>query len=94
MAMTLTEHPHIVCEARILHGEPVIKGTRTPVRAIVELTRLGYSPERIQASLPYLTPAQIYDALSYYHDHPQAIEGYIQRNAVPEDLVDPLVRDL
>ena len=39
-----TEHYHIVVDDQILSGEPVIKGTRTPVRAIVELWRLGTLP--------------------------------------------------
>jgi uncharacterized protein (DUF433 family) len=31
-----TEHLYIVRDNHILSGEPIIKGTRTPVRAIVE----------------------------------------------------------
>lgn len=31
-----TEHCYIVKDNEILGGEPIIKGTRTPVRAIVE----------------------------------------------------------
>ncbi|TAE47386.1 MAG: DUF433 domain-containing protein [Oscillatoriales cyanobacterium] len=31
----------------ILQGEPIIAGTRTSVRAIVELWRLGITPEEI-----------------------------------------------
>ncbi|WP_375514605.1 DUF433 domain-containing protein [uncultured Nostoc sp.] len=31
-----TEHLYIVRDDQILSGEPIIKGTRTPVRAIVE----------------------------------------------------------
>ena len=34
------------------HGEPIITGTRTPVRAIVELWRLGVAPEEIPSRLP------------------------------------------
>lgn len=40
-----TEHLYIVRDDGILSGEPIIKGTRTPVRAIVETWRLGISPE-------------------------------------------------
>lgn len=38
--MQSTEHYYIVTNSRILNGEPIIKGSRTPVRAIVELWRL------------------------------------------------------
>lgn len=31
-----TEYLHVVRDNEILHGEPIIRGTRTPVRAIVE----------------------------------------------------------
>ncbi len=34
-----TEHPYIMTDDRILGGEPIVKDTRTPVRAIVEIWR-------------------------------------------------------
>ena len=75
-----TEHPHIVRLEGIRGGEPVIKGTSISVRTIVERTRLGDKPEQIVEDYPYLTLAQIYDALSYYYEHPQEIEQYIAEN--------------
>jgi len=30
---------------------------------------MGLSVEEILEGLPHLTPAQVYEALSYYHDH-------------------------
>jgi uncharacterized protein (DUF433 family) len=89
-----TEHLYIVRDERILGGEPIIKGTRTPIRAIVETWRMGIAPEEIPKGLPHLTLAQIFDALSYYSDHQDEINAYIERNRIPEDLIDPLVRDL
>ena len=35
--VTQTEHYYIVKDDLILGGEPIIKGTRTPVGAVVEL---------------------------------------------------------
>src|SRR5271166_4104381 len=58
-----TEHCYVVTDDRILSGEPIIKGTRTPVRAIVENWRLGIAPEEIPSHLPHLTLAQVFDAL-------------------------------
>ena len=84
-----TEHYYIVTDDQILSGEPIIKGTRTPVRAIVELWRLGIAPEEIPRRLPHLTLAQVFDALSYYSDHQEAINAYIERNRIPEDLPGP-----
>lgn len=88
--MQATEHCYIVTDAQILHGEPIIKGTRTPVRAIVETWRLGVLPEEIPAHLPHVTLAQVFDALSYYSDHQAEIAGYIARNQIPDELLDPL----
>jgi uncharacterized protein (DUF433 family) len=90
---TQTEHPHIVKNDRILSAEPIIKGTRTPVRAIVEMTRLGDSPEEILRGLPHLSLSTIHDALSYYNDHQAEIEFHIERNRVPDELIDPRARE-
>ena len=87
-----TEQPYIVRDDRILSGEPIIKGTRTPVRAIVESWRLGIPPEEIPHHLPHLTLAQVFAALSYYCDHQAEINGYIERNRIPDELLDPLTR--
>jgi len=84
---TPTEHPHIERVEGILSREPVIKGTRTPVRAIVETVRMGIEPEAIPERMPHLNLAQIYDALSYFHDHPAEIEAHIERNKIPEHLL-------
>ncbi|OLE55570.1 MAG: hypothetical protein AUG51_02530 [Acidobacteria bacterium 13_1_20CM_3_53_8] len=88
---TATEHLYIVTDSQILGGEPIIKGTRTPVRAIVELWRQGIAPEEIPKHLPHLTPAQIFDALSYYSDHQEEINSHIERNRVPDESIDRLV---
>lgn len=87
-----TEHLYVVTEDGILSGEPIIKGTRTPVRAIVEMWRLGVAPEEIPSRLPHLTTAQVFDALSYYSDHQGEINAHIERNRIPDELIDPLVR--
>ncbi len=89
-----TAHRYIVRDDEILGGEPIIGETRTPVRAVVEIWRLGTAPEQIPNALPHLSLAQVFDALSYYSDHQKEINGYIERNRVPDDLIDPLVRDL
>jgi uncharacterized protein (DUF433 family) len=92
-AMTqLTAHRYIVTDDRVLSGEPIIKGTRTPVRAIVEMWRQGMSPEAIPQHLPHVTLAQVFDALSYYSDNQEEINRHIARNRIPDDLIDPLVQ--
>jgi uncharacterized protein (DUF433 family) len=89
--VTATQHRYIVTDDRILGGEPVIVGTRTPVRAIVEIWRLGTAPEEIPGILPHLTLAQVFDALSYYSDHQEEVNDYIERNRIPENRIDPRI---
>jgi len=70
----------------VLGGEPIVAGTRTPVRAVVEMWRLGVSPEEMLSHFPHLTLAQVFDALSYYADHQAEIQACISRNQVPDGM--------
>ena len=62
-------HPHVERIPGVHGGRPVIKGTRFPVSSIVQNYRRGLSVDEILSAFPHLTPAQVYDALSYYYDH-------------------------
>lgn len=66
---TTVVHPYITRKEGVQGGEPVITGTRTPVRSIVFYHKLGEAPEEIAEEFPHLSLAQIYAALSYYYDH-------------------------
>ncbi len=83
------QHAYVTTNESILDGEPIIRGTRTPVRAIVELYRLGIAPEEIPTQLPHLNLAQVFDALSYYSDHSDEINRYIIKNKADDDLAIP-----
>lgn len=91
MAIML-EHPYVTTDTQLVGGEPIIRGTKTTVRAIVELWRLGIQPEEIAQHLPHVQLAQIFDALSYYSDHQSEINRYIELNHVPDHLVHPAVK--
>lgn len=88
-----TSHRYIVRDDQILGGEPIVEGTRTPVRAVVEIWRQGVPPEEIPVRLPHLKLAQVFDALSYYSDHQAEITAAIERNRIPEELIDPLLHN-
>ena len=75
---TKTDHPHIVRVERPAGKEAVIAGTRIAVWFIVRQLRTGDTPEDIVESLPHLTLAGIYDAMSYYHDHRAEIDPIIE----------------
>jgi uncharacterized protein (DUF433 family) len=79
-----TEHLYIVRKKS--NGEPVIKGTHVTVRGIVEWWRMGAQPEEIIQKISHITLAQVFDALSYYQDHQEEIDHFIQLNDVPEAL--------
>jgi uncharacterized protein (DUF433 family) len=70
----LPQHPHVEQVAGRGGVRAVVRGTRVGVDVIVGYTRAGYTPEAIVADiLPHLTQAQVYDALSYAHDHPDLL---------------------
>lgn len=75
-----SEHPLITRQPGVCGGEPIIAGTRTPVRAIVEHVRLGDSIEDILEHLPYLTKEQVHAALDYYRQHKLQIDSSIELN--------------
>lgn len=73
-------HPYVTQVEEVAGGKPVIRETRTPVRSIVAYHQMGNMPEEIQAKLPHLSLAQIYDALSFYYDHQAEIDADIAAN--------------
>ena len=87
-----TQYRYIVTDDAILSGEPIIEGTRTPVRAIVETWRRGVAAEEIPSHMPHISLAQVFEALSYYSDHRDEINAHIERNRIPDELIDPLVK--
>ena len=83
----LARYHYITSVPGICGGRPIIKGTRTPIRAIVGYYKLGLSVEETIEGLPDLTAAQVYEALSYYHEHPSEIEQDIAESQV-ENLME------
>ena len=74
--MTTVAYPHIEVAAE---GVALIAGTRTKVVEVV-LDRLAHhwDADEIQRQHPYLSLAQIYAALAYYHDHQDEIDREIE----------------
>ena len=78
-------------DENILKGEPILENTRTPVRAIVEMRRLFYTPDQIVQRLPHLNLEQVNTAIEYYEENRAEIETYIRSNRVPHYLIESLV---
>ena len=79
----LPQHPHVeVVESRS-GPRAVIRGTRVGIDVVVGYEQAGYTPQQIAGDiLPHLTLAQVYDALSYFHEHLDEIEDTLSSHAV------------
>lgn len=78
MSATKTEHRHIEKDPAKYEGKAVIKGTRIPVASIVNHYRSGMSAEEILEGYPSISPAQLFDALSYYFDNKEEIDAELR----------------
>lgn len=77
-------YPHIVRTPGTVGGRPRIAGTRISVDILVEYYRIFGGDERqILDSFPYLTHAQIREALAFYEAHREEIDGYIAESDDP-----------
>lgn len=75
-------HPYVVSQANFCGGSPVIKGTKFPVRSVVNyVLQQGISPEELVKEFSHLTLAQVYDALSYYYDNKELVDKDIRDNS-------------
>lgn len=65
---------HISISPGVCGGKPAITGHRIRVQDIVIWhERLGMTPDEIVTGHPSITLADVYAALTYYHDHQQQI---------------------
>jgi uncharacterized protein (DUF433 family) len=77
-----TDHPHIVKIEGVCGGEAIIEDTRIAVWHVVNYYyTVGMSVEDILLDWDYLTPAQVFDALAYYHDHREEVDRARHQNA-------------
>lgn len=77
-----TAYPHIVKMDGVCGGEAIIEGTRIAVRHVVGYYyKAGMSIEEMVAEWEYLTPAQLFSALAYYHDNKAEIDQARQQNS-------------
>jgi uncharacterized protein (DUF433 family) len=58
-----------------------VRGTRTPVRCIVEMYQQTQDFERTAAMFSHLSRDQVQGALDYYAAYPQRVDEDIERNA-------------
>jgi uncharacterized protein (DUF433 family) len=80
---------YIVRTPGTVGGRPRIDGTRVTVQAIAVCYKQGDSPEEIAFRYGYLSAAQVYAALAYYHANRDEIEAGIAAEA---ELYEQMVR--
>lgn len=77
-----TAYPHIARIDGVCGGQAIIEGTRIAVWHIVGYYyKVGMSVEEILAEWDYLTPAQVFSALAYYHDNKEEIDQIREQNS-------------
>lgn len=74
--------PYIVSQTDYCGGSPVIKGTKFPVRSVVNyVLQQGLSPEELVKEFSHLTLAQVYNALSFYYDNKETVDKDLRDNS-------------
>jgi len=74
-------HRYITTKPAIQGGAPIIRGTRTPVRSVVELLRIHDNDiGEVRRALAYLGPEEIDAAVAYYNDNPTIVDADIRRH--------------
>ncbi len=76
----------IVRNPRILFGEPIIEGTRIPVRSVVLYNYECGDAEGILTALPTLRAEDVETAMRYYAEHCDEINRHIAENNEGEDI--------
>jgi uncharacterized protein (DUF433 family) len=86
--MESTIAKHIEITPGICGGKPRIAGHRIKVQDIVIWhERMGMSPDEIIYHYPTISLADVYAALTYYHDHREEIRQQIEAGeALARDL--------
>ena len=80
MTTRSTTFPHITRTPGVVGGEPIVEGTRVPVRSIVIHQRVYGSLDRVTEAFPRVTRAAAEEALAYYAAHRDEIDQYIAEN--------------
>lgn len=87
-AQPKVKHPYITRKKGVCGGKPIIAGTRIKVAQIaIEYERMSWTPDEIIQAHPHLTLAQVHDALSYYYENAEEVNGEIRES---EQMVEKL----
>jgi uncharacterized protein (DUF433 family) len=69
----------VVEDEAICGGDPILEGTRVRVSDVVaQVEYQEKTPEAVVSSFPALSVADVYAALTYYHERPKQIRKEIR----------------
>ena len=90
---TTTVYSHITKDPQVCGGKACVDGTRIRVLDLVCLLRQRLSPQDMLGAYPSLNLAQVYAALSYYHENAQEIDADLERDREAADRIEADRRD-
>lgn len=74
----LVSTPRVARNPKIQGGEPTVRGTRTTVRSVVLVARETGGLAGVLRDYPHLNAEDVADALAYYEQHREEIDGLIR----------------
>ncbi len=75
------KYRHITRDEEVQGGEPVLKGTRFPVRSVIHyVVREGKHPKELVEMFPHLREVAVYEALLYYEENKEEVEELLQKH--------------
>ncbi len=78
----MTRQDRIIVDAEIMHGKPVIKGTRIPVYVVLNLLAGGLKPEEGLIEYPDLTNEDVLACLEYAAELAQEEVGILEAEGI------------
>ncbi len=80
-------HPHVKALGNDASGTIRVGGTRVTLDTVVGAYERGATPEGIVSQFDVLTLPQVYEAISYYLNHREEVEAYLDaRRERAEDV--------
>ena len=79
MSQDVREARAVVQDEDICGGDPILEGTGIRVSNVVaQVEYRDKTPEEVVSSFPVLSVADVYAALTYYHERPSQIRNEIR----------------
>jgi uncharacterized protein (DUF433 family) len=68
MSTKVVQQDIVLRDPKVMHGEPVFRGTRVPVATLIDHLEDGYDINEFRAGFPGVSPEQIHAALELWRE--------------------------